>query len=328
MDTILRFIIIGAAIAGFWIASAIGHKKRKKKKFFCLLHGDCEAVVRSRHSAFFTFPVEVLGLWYYGLVAISYSIFLVRPDLAGGLSTFAVLGMSAAAFLFSLYLTGVQLLTLRQWCTWCLASAGLSALIFWCALATSHSSFIPFLAAQSDFLNLLHFLALAIGLGGSMIYDILFLSFVKNLSISESEEEGLHALSQIIWASLAVAVMSSAGIILPLGVSAAGEAANLFKIILLSVIVISGVVLHLFVAPHLIRLASGTRHEKMTARLHFWRRQAVLLNAVSMVSWLFAFGITVFSLAPFTLIALYLDLLIVALLFSRMRAHAWTRHSQ
>lgn len=130
MNTLYHLVIILAAIAGFYIAYRIRHKK-KKGPFVCPMNFDCHTVVTSEYSKVLGIPLEFIGMTYYALVAVSYSLFLALPELkVAVLYTQSVLVLSIAAFLFSMYLTAIQAFKLKQWCTYCLFSAGMCTIIF------------------------------------------------------------------------------------------------------------------------------------------------------------------------------------------------------
>ena len=118
------------AVMGFSIATYIRHKKVSMETFVCPIGHTCDAVIHSDYSRFLGIPVEYLGILYYGIIAFSYAALALRPDLNMPLVLLALLIVTTVAFLFSLYLTFIQAFALRQWCTWCLISAGLCTLIF------------------------------------------------------------------------------------------------------------------------------------------------------------------------------------------------------
>ena len=160
-------LIFLTASAGFVVASYIRQKKRHEQPLVCPMHADCDTVVHSEFSSFFGIPLEYLGMLYYALVALSYLIFLVWPTLATPLIIFFLLALSAAAFLFSLYLTFIQAFYLKQWCSWCLISAALSTTIFFLGLWNSNLGFISLLADYRPLLLIVHTLGFVVGLGGA-----------------------------------------------------------------------------------------------------------------------------------------------------------------
>lgn len=134
MTSISYVIIIFVAFGGFLLAAYIRHKKVSKETLVCPLRSNCEAVVFSDYSRFFGVPVELLGIVYYLTIVFAYGFFLAVPVDMSQFLVFAVFSFTIIAFLFSLYLTFIQAFALKQWCTWCLISAGLCTVIFYIAV--------------------------------------------------------------------------------------------------------------------------------------------------------------------------------------------------
>ncbi len=123
-------LIIIFGIAGFLVARFIGKKKEKKKKLICPMRANCDTVVNSRYSKLFGIPLERLGMAYYTIIAITHGIHIAFPALFSPETILALLILSTAAFLFSLYLIHIQMFIIRQWCSWCLLSAFFCLSIF------------------------------------------------------------------------------------------------------------------------------------------------------------------------------------------------------
>ena len=124
-------IIIFLAFVGYLIAAYIRHhKKNSKERLVCPLKANCDEVIHSDYSKFLGFSVEILGMSYYGFVAVAYGLFVIFPITTISPIVFIVHSISAVAFLFSIYLTLVQAFAIKNWCTWCLISASISASIF------------------------------------------------------------------------------------------------------------------------------------------------------------------------------------------------------
>src|SRR3989344_1068910 len=187
MDSAWHIILIFAAFGGFLLAFYIRHKKQARETIICPLDSDCDAVIFSEYSKFFGIPLEILGLLYYGIVAVGYALFLAFPAFASPLAVFGVLTLTITAFLFSLYLTFIQAFALRQWCTWCLMSAGLCTIIFFAALFASSHDYVALFAQYRPAILGLHVLGLALGLGGATCTDLFFFKFLKDFRISHEE---------------------------------------------------------------------------------------------------------------------------------------------
>ncbi len=125
-DVLLTFI----GIAGFTLARYIWRTKRVGQPLVCPLRTRCELVTHSTYSKILGIPVEALGMLYYAFVAVFHAGAILRPEIVSPLAAHVSLGVSAAAFLFSMYLISIQAFVLRQWCTWCLISASFCVLIF------------------------------------------------------------------------------------------------------------------------------------------------------------------------------------------------------
>lgn len=124
--------VIGSIIAfgGLSITSYIHRKKSTEQPMVCPIGSNCEAVVHSEYSKMFHIPLEVIGALYYTIMVLTYSLFLVAPDLHSAGAAIIILEMTGVAFLFSVYLVSVQAFVLKEWCTWCLGSGAISCLIF------------------------------------------------------------------------------------------------------------------------------------------------------------------------------------------------------
>lgn len=130
-----NLLITVVALAGLALSFHIWRKKKRGEKLTCPLGSDCDLVVRSEFSTFWGLPLEFLGVTYYAAVTLSYLIFIIRPIWQAGTWVGLIYWATILAFLFSLYLTYVQLAKLKQWCTWCLLSAMFCTIIFLATLA-------------------------------------------------------------------------------------------------------------------------------------------------------------------------------------------------
>ena len=126
---VLRGAIFILAVLGYWVARHIHtHKKPESAPLVCPLKMDCHGVVHSDYSRFMGVNLEIWGMVYYGLISLLYLLSMLVP-LSVLVLAFGV-GLSAVAFLFSLYLIGVQIFALKKGCFWCFVSAFISTLIF------------------------------------------------------------------------------------------------------------------------------------------------------------------------------------------------------
>lgn len=130
-DVLARLAIFVLGICGLMVARHIyRHKNNNKNPLICPIRFDCHAVTHSNYSKLFGIPVEILGMIYYATIALAYFLFIftaeaTRPSIIG-----FIIFLSFVAFLFSIYLIGVQIFILKKGCSWCIVSALICFFIF------------------------------------------------------------------------------------------------------------------------------------------------------------------------------------------------------
>jgi uncharacterized membrane protein len=326
-----EIVLIVAAVSGFFVALYIRHKKTRNEKMVCYLGQDCSKVIHSRFSIFFGIPVEILGILYYALTAIAYGILAAFPHLATPGISFTLLGMSAAAFLFTLYLVFIQAFTLKEWCTWCLFSAGICVIIFAAALTNLNHNIMDFLASIKGLVLIGHVMGMAVGVGAATIADVFFFRFLKDFHISESESEIMQILSQVIWAALGIAVLTGLALYLPQADVLNESVKFLVKAIVVTVIIVNGAFLNLYISPHLAEISFGEAHHHRPGELHQLRKFAFASGAVSLTSWYTALILGMLKSAPITfheLLAIYIGALAVAITISQLVERSYSRWAQ
>jgi len=322
IDVLLYIGVIAAACGGASVVSYISYKKAQGGPLVCPVGSDCNAVVNSEYAKFFGIPLELFGILYYSLIILGYSFSFFAPQYALGTILFP---LTLGAFLFSLYLTFIQAFTLKQWCTWCLSSAGLSTTIF--LLSTYLTDFgliITFLTQVKPFIVAFHLLGFALGLGGATISDIFFFKFLKDLRISEREATTLRTISQVVWFGLGLLVVSGIGLILTDPVAYFSSTKFLAKMFIVFVITVNGAFLNLYITPLLVSISFGDKHKHIPGELHHERGLAYAGGAISMVSWYLAFTLGLIKWLPYSfwsLVVAYFVLLISAVAASQIVEH-------
>lgn len=130
-DVIARLIIFILAVCGFFVAKHIHkHKKENEEPLVCPIQFDCATVVHSDYSKLLGISLEIFGMVYYALVAIAYAVLIFHPFAMPSYLLGALILTSSVAFLFSLYLIGIQAFVLKKGCSWCLVSAAICLFIF------------------------------------------------------------------------------------------------------------------------------------------------------------------------------------------------------
>lgn len=137
MDLVYPLFLTSIALIGFFLSLHIYLTKKNQDILVCPLESNCDNVVHSRHSTLFGVHLETWGMYYYALTALGYTFSLFVPFFVLQYLSFTVLTISSIAFLFSIYLMGIQAFVLREWCTWCLMSAGLCIILFTTGIITA-----------------------------------------------------------------------------------------------------------------------------------------------------------------------------------------------
>lgn len=126
----IRILITILSFLGFIVSWHIHTEKKKNKTMVCPMNFNCHAVVHSAYSKFLGVSLEIYGMIYYAFITLVYlCLFFVSSVLPLSL-TLLLSALSVGAFLFSIYLTLIQLLILKEGCFWCFISAAVSVVIF------------------------------------------------------------------------------------------------------------------------------------------------------------------------------------------------------
>ena len=112
--SILALIGLANALYLYWQHTQVP----KGRKMFCVIGGDCQAVVESKYGKSFGVKNELWGSLYY------LSLILFHPY------TLLLLSLSFIAALFSLYLLFLQAVVLKKYCSWCLLAIFINLAIF------------------------------------------------------------------------------------------------------------------------------------------------------------------------------------------------------
>lgn len=92
--------------------------------------GSCEQVQLSKWGDFLGLPVSAWGVGYYAAVlALSFAAIQDRFAASSRLTN-ALVYLTGAGLLFSIWLTYLELFVIHAICRWCLGSAAITALLF------------------------------------------------------------------------------------------------------------------------------------------------------------------------------------------------------
>lgn len=117
-------VLTALGAAGTAISAYVWYKQVTPGRVLCIGTG-CAAVIRSPYGRLLGIPNGALGVAFFLYVALTPWLRRWSPAAA----SLAIVAASVALLLY-LYLTYLQISVLRALCSWCLASAALTAMIF------------------------------------------------------------------------------------------------------------------------------------------------------------------------------------------------------
>lgn len=125
-----KTVIWVASFVGLAVSAYLTYIKFSHAAIYCTPGlGDCDAVNTSRWSELWGIPIALFGM-------ISYAALLVlvfwgsKISLVRDYNNLFIFGIGTFGFLFSLYLTYLELFVIQAICQWCLVSAICMAIIF------------------------------------------------------------------------------------------------------------------------------------------------------------------------------------------------------
>lgn len=125
-----KTIIWIAALIGLLVSGYLTYVKLFNAPIYCTPGlGNCESVNSSQWSSIWGIPVAIFGFLSY--LAILFLVFLgPKITLIRKYSMLFIFGISLFGFLYSLYLTFLELFVIKAFCQWCIISALCMTVIF------------------------------------------------------------------------------------------------------------------------------------------------------------------------------------------------------
>lgn len=121
----LRMVITVLALLGLLVSTYLALYETKASSSLACPDSGCERVNKSPYVYMFGVPIAVIGMGGYGLLFLVGLGNLKEKRLLGVPVGLILLAMSGLGFLFSLFLTYLELFEIRAICTWCMVSFGL-----------------------------------------------------------------------------------------------------------------------------------------------------------------------------------------------------------
>ena len=125
-----KTVIWIAAIIGLVVSGYLAYVKVFQQPIYCTPGlGDCVTVNSSQWSELWGIPIALFGVLSY--LAVLFLVFFGQKiTFLKRYSGFLVFGISTFGFLYSLYLTYLEIFVLKTICQWCLVSALCMTAIF------------------------------------------------------------------------------------------------------------------------------------------------------------------------------------------------------
>lgn len=324
MDITFSIITIVLGLLGFLISEKIILMKKKPEPITCPVGYSCDEVIRGKYSTFFGIPTVNIGRLFYLLIT---SYFLITLFLPMPLELqFAVMLISGFALLTSIYLTLVQLLVIKKWCSWCLFSALINLLLFGVIFSSFSETFVSFLFDYRDLLEWLFAAGTLVGALVTTLHASRFIIFLKDFEISRKEYHRLTMYSQTAWFAIALTFLSGLGLVLTDTFrEITGNSEFLIMGIIVGVLVVYEFVQNMIVGPRLIDIHFGDHPKLDDAEHNYQRKLAISFAMLGVVSWymllLFA-NLSWHEYDPIFLVWIYTGVVIIAvilaLLFERI----------
>lgn len=198
-------------------------------------------------------PYELLVISYFGLMILAAVIDLIlggNPDKVD-LAFFLV---SACAFLILLYKLGMTFIEKVpfKWPTlmYVVLNVGIAAIVYYYM-----NDPVLKMTAASEYLLTFHLLGMILGVGGTLILDILIFHFLRNFRINASEAVIMHLISQIIIIGLVLLFVTGAAIYLTDMEAYNSNPRFLMKMTAVLVLSINGVFLNFYMMPEIERFS-------------------------------------------------------------------------
>lgn len=130
---VVRYILIALCLAGIVVAGYLTFSAFTETSFLCGQGGGCDIVRQSQYSKVMGIPVALIGLLgYLGILAVLVLERRIRFFEDNG--PLLIFGLSLIGFLYSAYLTYLELNVIHAICPYCVASAIIITLVFGLAL--------------------------------------------------------------------------------------------------------------------------------------------------------------------------------------------------
>jgi uncharacterized membrane protein len=143
-----RFIPL-LCLLGLVVAGYLAYVETTQVAAVCGPVGDCNTVQQSEYARLFgILPIGVLGLVGYVMIVGAWLVIRFGRTGTANLGALALLGMTLAGTLFSVYLTFLEPFVIGATCAWCLTSAVLMTILMLLSLGPGKSAYFRYVKNQ------------------------------------------------------------------------------------------------------------------------------------------------------------------------------------
>ena len=129
------------SIVGLAVAAYMAYVETTQVDAVCGPVGDCNAVQQSEYARLFgVLPIGVLGMVGYFMILLAWGIGRFARSRLAAYASLAMLGLTVAGLLFSIYLTFLEPFVIGATCAWCLTSAIIMTALFWLSITPARSA--------------------------------------------------------------------------------------------------------------------------------------------------------------------------------------------
>jgi len=136
--------LLGLVVAGY-----LAYVEAAQVSAVCGPVGDCNTVQQSEYARLFgLLPIGVLGLVGYVMIVAAWLVIRFGRNGIENLGALALLGMTLAGTLFSVYLTFLEPFVIGATCAWCLTSAILMTVLMLLSLEPGKKAYLEYVKSQ------------------------------------------------------------------------------------------------------------------------------------------------------------------------------------
>jgi hypothetical protein len=324
---IMLISLIGLALVGY------NYRKRTKEGAIDKDTGlgkekEIDATHHIDNLLFLEKPLELFVLAYFGIVLLSYIGMMIAQAVVPGLYL-AVLYLSGIVFFLLGYKALMQKGVSAQVNSWILFSLPLSLAIMFLAYYGLEMGLIPLLRDAEQYSLTVHILGVVLGLGATLVVDIMFIHFLGNLRISKKESIVMHLLSQMIMLGLILLILSGIALFLTDVEGYLNSPRFLMKMTVVLVAILNGGALNLYITPKMEKISMRKGEER---RNEGFKSIAFALGGISIVSWLSAYFLAMIKdLSAFsylTMFSVYVGLLLITFIGSQIARKQYQKEAE